>query len=127
MQIADFFQELWPPTFGTPRGSLRDFLAPDPYEDSERITGYLIGGYEVLSIMGSSKDVLGTGKTVLGGDSVFSDGEWIWRGDLWFYVRTHHVELPEEFLAHIRQHDYQVPAKDQPRVVEVARYVAANL
>ncbi|MFF4081034.1 hypothetical protein ACFYZN_16760 [Streptomyces sp. NPDC001777] len=127
MQIADFFQELWPPSFGTPRGSVRDFLAPNPYEDAKRITEYLIGGHEVFSILGSSTDVLGTGKTTLGGDSIFSDGEWIWRGDLWFYVRTHHVELPEEFLARIRQHDYLVPAEDEPRMIEIAKYVAANL
>ncbi|MFJ2900724.1 hypothetical protein ACIO87_38490 [Streptomyces sp. NPDC087218] len=106
---------------------MRDSLAPGPYEDAERITGYLLGGHDVLSVMGSSTDVLGSGRTVLGGDSVLSDGEWIWRGDLWFYVRTHHVELPGEFLAHVRLHGHLVPAGDEPRMIEVAAYVVANL
>jgi hypothetical protein len=127
MQIADFFQELWSPSFGTPRGSVRDFLAPEAYADAERITEYLRGGHEIVSVMGTSKDVLGTGRTVLGGDSIFSDGEWVWRGDLWFYVRTHHVALPEEFLARIRQHDYQVPPEDEAQIVEIAKYIDARI
>ncbi|MFF1501156.1 hypothetical protein ACFVZR_15015 [Streptomyces sp. NPDC058316] len=127
MQIADFFQELWAPSFGTPRGSVRDFLAPAPYEDAQQITEYLLGGHRIFSVMGSSEDVLGSGKTMLGGDSTFSDGDWIWRADLWFYVRTHRVELPEEFLARIRQHDYLVPAENETQMMEIAKYVDANL
>ncbi|MER8085406.1 hypothetical protein ABTZ57_09735 [Streptomyces sp. NPDC094048] len=127
MQIADFFQELWAPSFGTPRGSVRDFLAPASYEDAQQITEYLLGGHRIFSVMGSSEDVLGSGKTVLGGDSIFSDGDWIWRADLWFYVRTHRVELPEEFLARIRQHDYLVPAENETQMMEIAKYVDANL
>ncbi|MFE7621519.1 hypothetical protein [Streptomyces sp. NPDC057496] len=106
---------------------MRDFLVPNPYEDAERITEYLLGGHEVFSVMGSSEDVLGSGRTVLGGDSVLSDGEWIWRGDLWFYVRIHHVELPMEFLVRIRQHDHLVPAESEHRMIEIAKYVDANL
>ncbi|MFF2012309.1 hypothetical protein ACFVWY_24940 [Streptomyces sp. NPDC058195] len=127
MQIADFFQELWSPSFGTPRGSVRDFLAPEAYEDAQRIAEYLRGGHEIFSVMGVSEDVLGTGKTVLGGDSIFSDGEWIWRGDLWFYVWTHHVKLPEEFLTYIREHHYVVPPEDEPRITEIAQYIDARI
>lgn len=127
MQIADFFQELWPPSFGKPVGSVRDFLAPTPYEDAKKITEYLLAGHELFSVMGSSEDVLGSGKTVLGGDSIFTDGEWLWRGDLWFYVWTHQVKLPDEFLTRMRENDYLVPAENEPQLVEIAKYVQANL
>ncbi|MFJ6016686.1 hypothetical protein [Streptomyces sp. NPDC092952] len=127
MMIVDFFQELWPPSFGTPRGSIHDFLAPEPYEDAERIAQYLRRGHEIFSVMGTSEDVLGSGHTVLGGDSILSDGKWIWRGDLWFYVRTHHVELPAEFLAHVRENNHLVPPEDAPRVIRIARYVDARI
>ncbi|MEV8457879.1 hypothetical protein AB0467_35380 [Streptomyces sp. NPDC052095] len=125
--IADFFQELWPSSFGTPRGSIHDFLAPGPYEDAERITEYLRSGHEIFSVMGTSEDALGSGRTILGGDSIFSDGKWIWRGDLWFHVRTHHVELPAEFLARVREHNHLVPPEDAPRVIGIARYVDARI
>ncbi|MFI9030776.1 hypothetical protein [Streptomyces sp. NPDC053560] len=127
MQIADFFEELWAPSFGKPVGSVRDFLSPEPYEDDKQIAEYLLAGHEIFSVMGSSEDVLGTGKTILGGDSILSDGEWLWRGDLWFYVRTHHVKLPDEFLAHVRENDYFMPAEDEPRLVEIAKYVQARI
>lgn len=102
MKIADFFQELWPLSFGEPIENLRDFLTSTPYEDSEKVTEYLLAEHEIYSFMGSSEDVLGSGRTILGGDSIYSDGEWLWRGDLWFYVRTYHVTLPAEFLAQVR-------------------------
>lgn len=127
MKIADFFQELWPPSFGEPAGSLRDSLASTPYEDSIKITEYLLAGHAIFSVMGSSEDVLGSGQTILGGDSVYSDGEWLWRGDLWFYLRTHHVALPEEFLAQIRGGDYLMPAENEPQLVELAKHVQKNL
>lgn len=127
VRFAGFFRELWPSSFGTPPGSLRDFLAPEAYEDAGRIAEYLRGGHEIFSVMGASTDVLGSGRTVLGGDSLFSDGEWIWRGDLWFYVRTHHVELPDDFLARIRKNQYVVPPEDEPRIIEIAEYIDARI
>ncbi|MFI0781147.1 hypothetical protein [Streptomyces sp. NPDC021212] len=127
MKIADFFQELWPQSFGTPTGSLKDSLTVSPYEDAQKIAEYLLAGHEIFSVMGSSEDVLGSGKTILGGDSIYTDGEWLWRGDLWFYVRTHHVKLPEEFLAQIRESNYAVPAENEPQLIEIAKYVQKNL
>ncbi len=67
-----------------------------------------------------------SGKTVLGGDSIFSDNEWIWRGDLWFYVWNYHVQLPDDFLARVRRDDYLMPAENEPRLVEIAKYVQAH-
>ena len=127
MKIADFFQEFWPQSFGLPTGSLKDFLAASPYQDAQKITEYLLAGHDIYSVMGSSEDALGSGKTILGGDSIYTGCEWLWRGDLWFYVRTHHVKLPEEFLTQIRESDYAVPAENEPQLIEIAKCVQKNL
>ncbi|MER5553570.1 hypothetical protein ABT001_18195 [Streptomyces sp. NPDC002793] len=127
MRIAGFFQELWAPPFGKAAGSVRDFTRPTPYEDAKKITEYLLAGHDIFSVMGSSEDVFGSGKTVLGGDSILSDNEWIWRGDLWFYVWNYHVQLPEEFLKRVRDNNYRTPAEDEIQLVEIAKYVQANL
>ncbi|WP_331735508.1 hypothetical protein OG379_41000 (plasmid) [Streptomyces sp. NBC_01166] len=127
MKIAGFFHELWAPCFGRAAGRVRDFTRPTPYEDAKKITEYLLAGHDIFSVMGSSEDVLGSGKAVLGGDSILSDNEWIWRGDLWFYVWTYHVQLPEEFLERVRGDDYRPLAENEPQLVEIARYVQANL
>lgn len=36
--------------------------------------------------------------------SLFSDGEWKWRDDLWLYLRDYDIALPDEFIEHV--HDY---------------------
>jgi hypothetical protein len=125
MKIADHFQELWAPSFGATRGSVRDFLAESAYADEQEIAQYLLAGHDLFSVMGSSEDVLGSGETIMGGDSIYSNGEWVWRGDLWFYVRTHHVQLPDEFLARIRGFDYVMPAEDLSSLMEIAKDLRA--
>lgn len=127
MKIAGFFQELWSPSFGKAAGSVRDFIAPTPHKNVKKITEYLLAGHEIFSVMGSSADTLGSGKSILGGDSILSDGEWFWRGDLWFYVWNYHVQLPGEFLARMRENGYLMPAENEPRLVEIARHVQENL
>lgn len=67
MKIADHFQELWSPSFGAPRGSLRDFIADAAYVDEREIVQYLLAGHDLFSVMGSSEDVLGSGETIMGG------------------------------------------------------------
>jgi hypothetical protein len=127
MKIADHFQELWSPSFGASRGSVRDFLAESAYDDERGIVQYLLAGHDLFNVMGSSEDVLGSGETIMGGDSIYSDGEWVWRGDLWFYVRTHHVALPSEFLERIRAFDYAMPAEDLSSLMEIAKEIRTRL
>jgi hypothetical protein len=123
VQIADHFKELWSSSFGTSRGSIQDSLASDAYSDQEEITNYLRAGHEIITVMGSSQDVLSPGERILGGDSIYTDGDWLWRGDLWFYVRTHHVLLPDDFLTHIRSTGHSMPHVKRPRLLQILDYV----
>jgi hypothetical protein len=123
VKIAGFFEELWPEGFGTTEGSLADCRGGSALEDEASILRYLINGFEVVSILGAVDDVLGSGERVLGGDSIVTDGEWIWRADLRFYVRKYHVPLPEEFLAKIRSLDYSMPEIPDIRLGEIAQSV----
>ncbi|MGW7091492.1 hypothetical protein [Streptomyces sp. NPDC054874] len=127
MHIAGFFEELWPHPFGTSVGSLHNFVSSEPYEDSKEIAKYLLSGHDLFSVMGSSGDVLGSGETVLGGDSIFSDGDWIWRGDLCFYMRKYNVRLPDLFLAHVREKQYLVTAGKEIELRELAQKVQDGL
>ncbi|MFF8504034.1 hypothetical protein ACF07L_25760 [Streptomyces anulatus] len=127
MKIAGFFEEFWPPAFGTRDGSVREYTTPSRHEDAKKITEYLLAGHELFSVMGSSKDVLGSGKSILGGDSIYSDGEWIWRGDLWFYVWTHNVRLPKEFISLMRQNGYAMPAENDSELARLAQLVHDKL
>ncbi|MFJ6700011.1 hypothetical protein ACIQM4_28725 [Streptomyces sp. NPDC091272] len=46
----------------------------------------------------------------LGCSSLLTDGTWIWRQDFPHYLETHHVLLPETFIKHARDLNYQMPA-----------------
>lgn len=123
MQIADHFTELWSPGFGNPRGSVREFILSEPYADQQKIADYLRAGHEIIAVMGASEDRLGSDRQILGGDSLYTDGQWLWRGDLYFYVQSHHVALPDEFVARIRSHMYSIPSVERARLLEVSDYV----
>ncbi|MFJ5531291.1 hypothetical protein [Streptomyces sp. NPDC093261] len=94
MKILGFYAEPWDKHAGTPEGPIRTFAREAPEPDEQDILAYLKAGHEILGVTGKSDDVLGSGKQVLGGDSLFTDGEWVWRGDLRFYLHTCHVAPP---------------------------------
>ncbi len=51
----------------------------------------------------------------------------MWRGDLWFYVRTHHVALSKEFSERIGGFDYVMSAEDLSSLMEIAKEIRARL
>ncbi|MDH6539430.1 hypothetical protein [Streptomyces sp. SPB4] len=123
MKIVGFCEELWPAAAGVPDGSVKDFIRESAQSDESAILDYLDNGYEILSFMGSVKDVLGSGERVVGGDNILTDGEWVWRGDLWFYVLTYHLALPAEFLQQVRARQYLMPDVDNAQRVAVYEQV----
>lgn len=95
-----FFREL---SYGEPDGpsllqSRRD--APQPHEDL--IVDYLGRGTLQIASPGPVWDVI-DGSGPIGTASCYTDGEWLWPGDLRHYVSRYHVALPEEFVARVVQ------------------------
>ncbi|WP_431913576.1 hypothetical protein [Micromonospora carbonacea] len=137
MKTVGFFRELGPDPVEVYAESIHAHLAPDPLPDTDRVTSYLRDGHELIDVMGAELDVLGSGRHLVGGASVMTDGEWIWRDDLRFYVATYHVRLPDDFLAYIRANDYHVPdlrigdlraaGKEAMRILGYHRPPAASL
>ncbi|WP_431894784.1 hypothetical protein [Micromonospora haikouensis] len=109
MRTVGFFRELGPDPVEVYAESIHAHLTPDPLPDTGRVTNYLRNGHGLIDVMGAELDVLGSGRHLVGGASVMTDGEWIWRDDLRFYVDTYPVRLSGDFLASIRASDYHVP------------------
>ncbi|SCG55493.1 hypothetical protein [Micromonospora halophytica] len=109
MKTVGFFRELGPEPVEVYAESIHDHLAASPLPDATLVTRYLRDGHGLIDVMGAERDVLGSGRFLVGGASVMTDGTWLWRDDLQFYLATYHVRLPEEFLALVRANDYQVP------------------
>ncbi|WP_030302810.1 hypothetical protein [Streptomyces katrae] len=126
MKILGFCDEFWSAKAGESKASVRDLVRESGEADESALLEYLDGGYEILSFMGSVNDVLGSDERILGGDNILTDGEWVWRGDLWFYVATYHLSLPDEFLQQVRSHRYVMPEvsrEDRLAVYEEVRRI----
>ncbi|WP_329460912.1 hypothetical protein [Streptomyces sp. NBC_01431] len=116
MKVLGFYSELWPSSPDA-TSSIRSFMADAPQPNESEIASYLRGGHMLFASMGVVDDVLGSGENIMGGGSMFTDGEWVWRGDLWFYVSRHHAVLPEEFRARAESLGYVVPAVEQEHLM----------
>ncbi|WP_051718050.1 hypothetical protein [Streptomyces megasporus] len=123
MKILGFHEEFWPAGAGTPDGSIREFLADGPGVLEEESADYLGRGHEIFASMGVTEDVLGSGENILGGGSVYTDGEWIWRGDLGFYLLRYHLRLPEDFVEKVRTATSDTLAVENGRLVELTHEV----
>lgn len=110
MKILGLYEGFWSTEASSPIGKIEEFTRKTPPSDEEAVRDYLMNGHEIFVAMGVIGDVLGSDYRIVGGDSIFTDGEWVWRGDLWFYVHRYHVSLPEEFLEKVRSHNYEVPS-----------------
>ena len=51
-------------------------------------------------------DVIDSSKGTAGTPTVYTDGKWIWPGDLAYYVKNYHLELPQEFLSSFQNIKY---------------------
>lgn len=109
MKTVGFFQELNPKRPSVYQGNIADSVTTEALPDEKAVVSYLRGGCSLLDVMGAEEDVLGSGRHIVGGASLMTDGEWLWREDLQFYVTNYHLRLPDEFLAAIRRNNYRVP------------------
>ncbi|MER6385792.1 hypothetical protein [Streptomyces sp. NPDC001250] len=116
LKVLGFYSELWPSS-PEATGSNRSFVAGAPQPDESEIAAYLRSGQMLFASMGVVDDLLGSGENIVGGASLFTDGEWVWRGDLWFYVSRHHAVLPDDFRAKAESLGYVVPYVDQDRLM----------
>ncbi len=74
--------------------------------DEKEIADYLRAGEIVAISPCLVRDVFDE-KGIIGSLEERTDGEYIWPSDLVYYYEKYHVELPVEFLQHVRNKKYQ--------------------
>jgi hypothetical protein len=116
---AGFFRELGTLRPGTPQPSIAD-QARESLPDAEQVVAYLRGGHVLIDMMDVQKDWFDPSHKIMDGPTVVTDGEWYWRIDLAHYVGRHHLRLPADFLARIRDNDYTVPDLDEPTLIAIS-------
>lgn len=86
---------------------LRDSHVDTPIQDRSLVVAYMEAATPIFDVLSDTTDLIDPAKTVRGGLSLVSDGEWIWRVDSVHYLANYSVDIPLEFLAHVRAHDYR--------------------
>ncbi|MER5642414.1 hypothetical protein ABT095_36435 [Kitasatospora sp. NPDC002227] len=122
-----FYAELEPDRPGLYSGSIHDAISDEPYPDEADLVGYLGRGISLVDIMESGPDVISNDEYIAGCSSVMSDGSWIWRLDLPYYLSRYHLRLDPEFVAHVRASKYEIPVLSQEEVIPLAREVVFNV
>jgi hypothetical protein len=120
MRTAGMFLEFGRVKQPEPQESIRDHVAPGPLPDVDQIVGYLRSGHVLIDFMDVADDVFDQSRQVLGGPTTLTDGDWLWRDDLAYYVEKHNVSVPADFLELIRQRHYAVPEVDEPVLDRIA-------
>ncbi|WP_067510001.1 hypothetical protein [Actinoplanes sp. TFC3] len=122
MRTAGMFVELGQTRHPEPPQSIADHIGPEPLEDADLVTQYLDNGYVLIDMMDIQRDVLDPEQEILSGSSILTDGGWLWRQDLSYYVRRHHVALPPDLLATIRRRHYAMPSVEEDRLIALTDY-----
>jgi hypothetical protein len=73
-------------------------------DEDAGLVNYLNSGTVLRDRLGTVPDVLGAEGTHVGELQVLTDGRWVWRSDLAYYVRWYHVLLEPRFRAHVGAH-----------------------
>ena len=90
--------------------SLFDSVGKLGLEDRVKIVEYLSNGKPLVFSVHHVYDVISKDRRVIGTLGIFTDGTWAWPTDLSYYVDKYNVSLPNEFVSHMRNHDWKIGA-----------------
>lgn len=97
----------------------RDFVREKPFDDVCQLVHYLRSGVLLNQELGYSHcRFVGGPPDCEMGSGERSDGVWIWPEGLWVYIEQFRVDLPVEFVSHVRRRKFSIPAELRSRDLE---------
>ena len=109
-----FFSELYDDEPQFP--SIRDAVRSSAHPDEDRIVAYLKAGLGLAGVGKYVGDILNPGSQFAVSPSLETDGVWLWRADLPYYVASYHIELRAELVVHMRHNSWSVPALSKDEI-----------
>jgi len=76
------------------------------YENLSGLTDYLNNGTPVVLAPGVLYCLLGCDNEIIASESIYTDGLYVWPGELSHYVEKHGICLPMNWLAFIKKNKY---------------------
>ena len=88
---------------------------PEPLHDEAAIATYLDAGVVIAVIPGLETDPLIVGTPFAGALHLRTDGRYAWPQTLSYWLRKHHLMLPDPFLEYVRGAAYRIPTHIDPK------------
>lgn len=119
MLQAGFFREL---RHGSPDGpSLQGCRREEGDPDEGMVASYLESGQTLAVRVSSVHDYFDATRKAASHLAIMTDGTWAWPCDLAYYLREYHVELPADFVAHMRQCSFRQPELTEAELLRLDR------
>jgi|GEM_PF-3705608 len=74
---------------------------------------YLNGGAFINILLNSTKSIFNNNDSITSNETLLSDGNWIWSGDLNYYTENYDFKWPKEFFETIKANCYEIEQMDK--------------
>lgn len=88
--------------------SIQKFVRKKGNAEEDKIYQYLKEGIVLAACGGVVKDVINPDNGIVGCPDMLTDGEWLWPGDLAYYVKNYHLQLDREFIKTMKNNNWHV-------------------
>lgn len=105
-----FFKDL--PYGNESENRLADSVSKFSGEGYAEAISYLKSGVPFVVAPGLSKDRISGKFEIIGPLILLTDGKYVWPSDLAYYLERYRVELPNDFLCHMRDNNWKIPPVD---------------
>lgn len=109
--------------------SIHDLVGKLTPREIQSVLDHLRQGVEVFDVVETVMDPLEPGEVVVGGSTLCSDGHWVWRKDLAYFVEKYAVGLDRDFLNSVVCGSANVQSRDnilQKGQLALEAYAAAT-
>ncbi len=106
LKTVGYYKEM--PHGSKTSNSIFDFINKGSQEDIDKIYQYLKSGVEFVVSPEVTHDIITPEKGTSGIASSYTDGIWLWPGDLAYYVKNYNLKLPDEFISTMAQNNWMI-------------------
>ena len=79
-------------------GSIKNYIVKEVNYDKQKIINYLQKGKKEATCPKVVNDIFNN-SIISTSFSIFTDGEYVWKSDLAYYIKNYNIRLPDEFIA----------------------------
>jgi hypothetical protein len=89
--------------------SITESFTERTIEDRAEVLNYLRSAPGVFDVLDVLTDLVNGTDKIMSASSLISDGEWVWRVDSIHYLANYNLDIPDDFLRHVRASGYTPP------------------